>query len=295
VLVLLQVLRHLPNRFSADVFGKLTDISGSVVIGCVRALLLPFDLLACWVASTPAVLDLRTVALTAVQWSRLSAAVLERGAHLTEIHIRIPDPPFAPFTPQERARVVAQYMQSCQPCSYSRCTAAAGSRSLHQEKGRKLSGSSVPDEEDEVEEEYRTREQFQTDPKLRSSRESAPVLSTLAGLLPQLTALQHVGLHNLRLQPQPLTEVRQVLMSLPPSVTALTLSTKLSFQEVGPRQRSILFNSIASVKSLRELHMPNWWDIVGDDESCVEPLYYMPQLQAVYSSIGTKIFALIDD
>jgi hypothetical protein len=118
------------------------------------------------------------------------------------------------------------------------------------------------------------------------------VLSILAGVLPQLTALQHVGLHNLQLQMQLMPALGQVLVSLPPSVTALTLTTATSLKKVGPQQRGILFNSIALVKSLRKLHMPNWQDIVSDDGACVEPLCHLPRLDAVYvtevkeSSVG---------
>jgi hypothetical protein len=292
VLMLLQVLRHLPDRFSADVFGKLTDIHNSLVIGCLRALRLPQDLLACWVGSTPAVLDLRKVAFTGVHWSRLSAALLQRGAHLTEIHIRIPDSYLASLLQQERSLAVSQYKLRCQPCSS--CGGGGGRDggrdSSYSDKRRRVSSCFTSEEVD-----LPSPEQLRTDPNQLSIRECTHVHSALSGVLPQLTALQHVGLHNLQLQTQLITGLSQVLMSLPPSVTALTLRAAASVQQVGPRQRSILFNSIASVKSLRELHMPNWWDIVGDDESCVEPLYYMPQLQAVYSSIGTKIFALIDD
>jgi hypothetical protein len=276
VLVLLQVLRHLPHRFSADVFGKLTDSSDSLVIGCMRALRLPQDLLSRWVASTPTVLDLSTAALTAVQWTRLSSALLQGGVHLTEIHIRIPDTPFASLIQQERGQAVTEYRNSCQRCAY--CGGGVSSSSYELDGKRRKLFSPVVFKGEEI----RTREQFPSDSNHGDIRECAHVLSTLAGVLPQLTTLQHVGLHNLQLQPQLITELSQVLMSLPPSVTALTLRAAASVQQVGPRQRSILFNSIASVKSLRELHMPNWVDIVGDDGACVEPLCHMPHLEAVY-------------
>jgi hypothetical protein len=84
----LQVLRHLPHRFTADVFCKLTNSSGSFCEGCESALHLPQDLLSRWVASTASVLDLRSADLTALQWSRLFAALLQEGTHIPEIHVR---------------------------------------------------------------------------------------------------------------------------------------------------------------------------------------------------------------
>jgi hypothetical protein len=125
-------------------------------------------------------------------------------------------------------------------------------------------------------------EQLRIDLSLRCIREYAHVLCTPSGVLPQLTNIQHVGLHNLRLQPQLITELSHVLVSLPPSVTALSLSTAISENELNPRQRGILFSSIALVKSLRELHMPDWREIVGEDVSCLEPLYHLPHLDVVH-------------
>jgi hypothetical protein len=93
LLTLLQVLRHLPKRFSTEVLCKLTARSGSLVNGLEYALQLPQDLLLRWVASTPAALDLRDAELTAVQWSRLFSALSQEGTHLTTIHIRMIDIP----------------------------------------------------------------------------------------------------------------------------------------------------------------------------------------------------------
>jgi hypothetical protein len=66
------------------------------VNSCESALRLPQDLMSRWVASTPAVLDLRTAEFTGVQWSQLFATFVKGGAHLTEIHIRITDPSLNP-------------------------------------------------------------------------------------------------------------------------------------------------------------------------------------------------------
>jgi hypothetical protein len=113
--------------------------------------------------------------------------------------------------------------------------------------------------------------------------ECGHLLRTLAGVLPQLITLEHVGLHNLPLQRQLMPALGQVLIDLPPSVTALTLSTPLSRRnEAGWLQRSMLFNAIGMIRSLRELHMREWEVFVGDDGACVEPLFHLPHLQAVY-------------
>jgi hypothetical protein len=259
-------------------------------MGCIRALRLPQDLLSRWVASTPAaaVLDLRHATFRAVHWTRLSSALLQGGSTLTEIHLPVPDTPLASLIQRERDHAVAEYKRNLQPCSF--CCVGGGGRclgrglgrgggrgSLHQDKRRRVSECSLS-----VEVELPHPEYFQSDPNQVDIHECAHALCTLSGVLPQLTALQHVGLHNLQLQTQLITELSQVLMSLPPSVTALTLETADSVNEVGPWQRSILFNSIALVKSLRELHMPDWEVIVGNDVSCLEPLYHLPHLDAVY-------------
>jgi hypothetical protein len=102
-------------------------------------------------------------------------------------------------------------------------------------------------------------------------------------VLPQLTTLRHLGLHHLQPHALLMPSLGQLLMNLPPSVTTLTLTTAPSGKlGVGRLQRSILFNAIASVRSLRELHMPTWEDVVGEDGACFEPLSQMPHLEAVF-------------
>ena len=111
--------------------------------------------------------------------------------------------------------------------------------------------------------------------------ECAQVLNTLAGVLPQLRSLVHIGLHSLPLQPQLMPAVGQALLDLPASVTALTLTTSAAAQQ-GPVQRGMLFSSIALVRGLRELHMPDWEAVVGEDGVCVEPLHGLPHLATVH-------------
>ena len=110
------------------------------------------------------------------------------------------------------------------------------------------------------------------------------MLSTLAGVLPQLHSLQHVGLHNLQLQPQLLPALGQALLDLPPSVTTLTLTTskRALFSALSAAQRGMLFSAIALVRGLRELHMPDWEAVVGEDGVCVEPLHGLPHLATVH-------------
>jgi hypothetical protein len=239
----LQVLRHLPKRFSADVFCALTDSSGSLVEGFELALHLPQDLLSCWVASTPAVLDLRAAELPALRRSRLLAALAQEDSHLTEIHLPV---------------VSRGCMSATEVCR-------------------------VPQE---VEEETKCEEREHLPVGVYDEEECNQYLNTLAGVLPQLPSLRHLGLQYMPLQAPVLPALGQVLLALPPSVTALTLSVarsrSIDEDDIGPLQRGMLFSAIAMVRSLRELHMPNWEAAVGYDEDCIEPLFNLPHLEAVY-------------
>jgi hypothetical protein len=108
------------------------------------------------------------------------------------------------------------------------------------------------------------------------------VLSTLAGVLPQLPSLKHFGLYNLQLQAQMMPALGHVLLDLPPSVTALTITFAAGERNLSPLQRGMLFNAIALVRGLRELYMPDWDAVVLNDVACMEPLYRLPHLQAMY-------------
>ena len=44
----------------------------------------------------------------------------------------------------------------------------------------------------------------------------------------------------------------------------------------------MLFSAMALVRGLKELHMPDWEAIVGEDGECVEPLYGLPHLELVH-------------
>lgn len=118
------------------------------------------------------------------------------------------------------------------------------------------------------------------------STSRSQVLHTLAGVVPQMSRLQHLGLHHLPLQAPLMPPLGQVLLALPPSLTSLTLATgamdKASNNISTPQLRSMLFNAIALVKSLKELHMPAWDQVVGQDIECVQPLYLLPHLEVVW-------------
>jgi hypothetical protein len=270
------VLQNLPPRFATVVFSKLTDSSGSLVKGCERALHLPKHLLSHWMASTPAVLDLRTAKWTALQWSRLFDALLQGGRHLTEFHTRLVR------SRSGDSRVAEVPLDSARSC-LQQC------RNFAQEYRHYSLSDTVSTEFKEL---IDTLESLINDgvKKRENARNSAfkvecvHMLRAFAGVLPQLTTLQHVGLHNLPLQTQLIPALGQVLMSFPPSVTTLTLTTAASVEtmDVGLLLRSMLFKAIALVKNLRELHIPNWEDIVGRDEACLEPLYQLPRLETVY-------------
>jgi flagellar biosynthesis/type III secretory pathway protein FliH len=307
----LQVLRHLPKRFSADVFCALTDSSGSLVEGCERALHLPQDLLSCWVASTPAVLDLRYAKFTALQWSRLLAAIAPEDNHLTEIHIRVMDVGVVPLVRTRRSST----RLPAQPCGApvaqqqsagdseegaddeSGDASKEGAQEGSQEGSQRGSqeGSQEESSDCEKESDDGIREDLQT--RHYNEAECNHVLNTLAGVLPQLPSLRHLGLRNVPLQTQVLPALGQVLLALPPSTTALTLTVARSSKEleVGPLQRGMLFSGIASVRSLRELHMPNWEAAVGYDEECMEPLFSLPHLKAVFVTRVKKCGAYPDD
>jgi hypothetical protein len=270
----LQVLQHLPNRFSADVFCKLTDSSGSVIEGCKRALCLPQNLRSHWVASTPAVLDLRTAVLTAVQQSRLFAALLQGGTHLTEFHVQVVPSGLAD------AGVAAASMNLIRG-SLQQCSDMVETYAGHY--GYTNLQPMLCDLTKLIESNY---EMHAFGRNSAFNIDCQHVLDTLAGVLPQLTSLRHVGLHNLPLQTQLMPVLGHVMMSVPPSVTALTLATAASVLDVdvGPFQKSMLFEAISLVRSLRELHMPNWENLVGHDAACFEPLFQLPHLEVVYVS-----------
>jgi hypothetical protein len=272
----MQVIRRLPARFAADVFAKLTETSGSFVSGFKRALYLPQDLLSCWVATTPAVLDLRTAVLTAVQQSKLFAALPQGGLHLTEFHIRIVDFPDNTLC-EIRARTIDQYIQD-------------GKNHVQACRTTPMNTQSLSDLDCEFD--YLQCEKSDGLVKRTNDLniECAHLLSTIAWVLPHLATLQHFGLHNLQLHAKFMPALGQVLMSLPPSVTVLTLTTATSVvrNKVERSQRSMLFNAIGLLRSLRELHMPDWEVLVGDDGACLEPLFHLPHLQAVYVRAVTQ-------
>jgi hypothetical protein len=99
LLTLVQVLRQLPEQFNADVFGKFTESSGSLLKGCEKALRLPQDLLSRWVITNPKALGLFNAQWTALQWSRLFAALLQDATHVTRIRLQLMDSPGVPSQP----------------------------------------------------------------------------------------------------------------------------------------------------------------------------------------------------
>jgi hypothetical protein len=276
VLTFLQVIRRLPARFAADVFTKLTDTSGSFISGFKRALYLPQDLLSCWVATTPAVLDLRTAELTAVQQSKLFAALPQGGLHLTEFHIRIVDFPDNTLC-EITARTLDQYIQT-------------GKNHVQACRTNPMHTQNLSDLDYALDYMQCEKSDGVVKRTYDLSIECAHLLSTIAWVLPQLATLQHFGLHNLQLHSKFMPALGQVLGDLPPSVTVLSLTTATSVvrSEVERSQRRMLFYAIGMIRSLRELHMPDWAALVGDDGTCVEPLFHLPHLQAVYVRAVTQ-------
>jgi hypothetical protein len=248
------------------VFSKLNDSLDSFGNGFKRALL------SCWVATIPAVLDLRTAELTALQLSRLFAAILQGGIRLTSIHIKLVSLPDGYHAPCEVSGGALEDLVTYGKSCVERCIAG-------QKRGRNLN---------KLNDTFDRLRSTKTDGRVKytSDRiaECGQLLSILAGALPQMCTLQHVGLHFVQLHAQLIPALGQVLMSLPPSVTALTLSTVEFVRDngSGPLQRSMLFNAIGTLRSLRTLRIPNWEDIVGNDGACVEPLCHLPHLRAVH-------------
>ena len=47
-------------------------------------------------------------------------------------------------------------------------------------------------------------------------------------------------------------------------------------------EKTLFFQAVAQLKGLKELHMPDWEAVVGEDVACVEPLYGLPHLEVVH-------------
>jgi hypothetical protein len=111
------------------------------------------------------------------------------------------------------------------------------------------------------------------------------VLCTLGWSLAQLKSLRHLGFHNLLLTPEILSALGQLFISLPSSVSVLTIAIDTaggagSVYELP--ERLLFFRAVALVQGLKELRLPQWEVLVGADAiNCVRPLLDLPLLERV--------------
>lgn len=110
------------------------------------------------------------------------------------------------------------------------------------------------------------------------------LLCTLGGAVQQLTQLHHLGLYRVPVTVRSIAALGQLVYNLPASVTELTLSTTtVKNSTVGVSEKLQFFRAVAVVVSLKELHMPEWEQFVGEDSvDCVEPWYGVASLETVY-------------
>lgn len=105
-------------------------------------------------------------------------------------------------------------------------------------------------------------------------------IATIGCLATSMESLQHLGLQGVTLSQGAVLNLGQLLGSLPPSVTKLTLS--ILCKDASVSTRVLLFKAIARMRSLRELRMPQWEEVVGEDAvECVLPLKSLPHLHVV--------------
>lgn len=254
---------------------------------------LPQDILARWVQLTAPVLDLREVSASVPQWTRLLTVLQQYPSTVTELRFQLPVTSSGHFDEENTGNAAessaASTNHSCLICRHSdmysqsllqaRGTAAmarACARCSNRTVTHSLFASDFTDA-------IRTACRHMPKPQPVSASHSK-VLHTLAGVVPYMSSLHHVGLHHLPLQAPLMPSPGQVLLALPPSLTSLTLDTcplGEAHKNTLLQLRSMLFIAIAIVQSLRELRMPASEDIVGQDVECVQPLYRLPHLHVV--------------
>lgn len=291
--VLLQVLRHVPQCFSSEVFqaggehwcvsSRRFEPSESILQDVLH---LPQDFLGRWIECNGPVLDLDSLEATELQWNRLLTELPRLSSVVSELIIC---PPTEPEVEAPGEELLKQLCSDCGAVAISKCATC----SRREQKSGKFD-TAVPGMIA-----YCRRCSNASASRRLASRNFVKSLTTvmrksrgsfalptefvrcLAGVLPQLSSLQHLGLRNLNLQRDVVPALGQILLDLPPSVTKLTLQ----FSKVGKlehQQRNALFSAIAQVASLKELHIPDWEAIVGSDVAYVEPLYRLPHLEVVY-------------
>lgn len=112
------------------------------------------------------------------------------------------------------------------------------------------------------------------------------VLCTLGWSLSQLKGLKHLGLHSLVLTSETLSALGQLLNSLPPCVSVLTIAIDVAGGASTLRslpERLLFFKAVGLVRGLRQLALPQWEALVGvDAAACVAPLLDLPLLEAVF-------------
>lgn len=122
--------------------------------------------------------------------------------------------------------------------------------------------------------------------RLQSEKEQFPhPLCSLGAATPHMINLQHLGLHQLPFSSEVFCSLGHLFRTLPPSVTALTLVFKRDYVLMPPHERGLLFQAIALIRQLEELHLPTWYfhmQLHACDESmCVDALRGLPKLRAV--------------
>ena len=111
-------------------------------------------------------------------------------------------------------------------------------------------------------------------------RQSSPIVS-------HTSALHTLGLYAVYLAPQLLSVFKNLLASLPASLTQLNLTTHYMYaQIVRLETKTQFFRAVAQVRSLKELHMSQWKAFVGDHAGiCCEPLRSIAGLRTVVPTV----------
>lgn len=231
----LQVRRHIPQEFSVDVFKAVNDPSEGLPQGVIAATHLPQDLLACWLVSAAPVLDLRASVTASAKWQRLFVVLLQCKAAFTAVHVRAVsvmqhDKALLESASAAVPEEVQQLLGSGSHISTLYCSKCSGlpqrpSRVFINRKGpsRSLVETTAYCETCENHNSLRVLSPDSIQGSSGASRNPQPcgsaldaqLLHTLAGLLLQLTQLQHLGLHDLPLQPQLMPLLGELLLNLP--------------------------------------------------------------------------------
>lgn len=138
------------------------------------------------------------------------------------------------------------------------------------------------------------------------------MLGALEGAVLNMTHLQHLGLHNLYLTPHLIPALEQLFVSLPSSLTKLTLHTcgANGGNQFGEPHKLMFFRAVSRIESLQELHMSQWDVFVGSrdigasavrrvisraacpsslEPVCAEPLQSMSGLRVFVSNLQESV------